>query len=1524
MSLRKPIGKALKILAAAAAALLFMALIAFALLLVRPAREKLLGKAISMARSSIPGQITLSDMRWPSLGMIEIDGAEWIDGGDTLATVGSLSVSVDLSELFSKDVHVREIAITGVSGNIPQIAERLSVQADSLTFRQKVSREKKDEKERGADGGSLGGFPRGGSVPGIPSIAVERIDIAGGRIFAGKGIELIDLRLRCSLDLLHGSEPFISLEELTLDRQSSPVSTDSLWLRVDPAEPALEAEGIVMLPEGVDFRLSCHTEKDGSFFVSIAPAEGSREPGGAFIEVGGKATVKDRRIASVDLGAEFLTPGTEELRTFPLLAGALRDIGELEGFRGGLKGHIDLLPEVSASAQLHVDRTSYLDTLRLTGAWSTGSISVDDLLLRMTGLTVEASGSLTGRSPELSASIGVDSMTWLATIMPGLDLPDGISAELKLESGEPEGSDGTTIRMTGRATAGGASLDSIDISGIIPAETDRPYEADLMVDAYGMRIMTSAMADLRSGIELILANPSGERPGTGTVYLAGSLIVNEKTGGIRINDLNTEGQLGRISVSADLDSSRNGTFDISGRWAEPPGLLRSMVSADSAAWDSLTVLWLDDGPFELKLGGKLSDGGNWISATGSAMLPGPRNMAPLMDKGQIIGDLGPLNIDLEGSFNANNASSVDGHVDLGRTGWIDTAFVSIAGNTDKIIVDTMLVAFEGLRISAGGEISGESLDLDASLSLADSLLVQRLGRLAGRELSMILDASCRMSGRKSDPEISIGMSGGISSEGLVIPGFRGSAERSGGTTGATLSMPEGLRAGAVSFDSLNAVYSDAAPSGERTEASVRLEAGGSDTDILIAFRIPESERMTFLVDTLHTAVSGQTLSSEAPFAVSSLESGGVDIDSMSLEGSIGSITADGIASPDSADIEAHIKVSIPEKPGNLEIADRLWPDSVTIDARAKGPARLSVNGRVTGITIGSEIGAMIAFAMMADTKALITSLDIVGQDRAIFSLDGTFPPLQMDGSLSDGPLRLDIVLDGAPVTGDPKAFVSEKPRQIGLLSGQIAARGTMSDPQAAILLDCSFIGGKELEKYRLSIDGGYAREEVSDTTLKRLVSSRNMEGTRAAAEKRTTGLSAGLTLTKSGSSVFTGILEYPLRVSLMPFELDRLDSGEMLLEVVSGKLALTDLDPLLPPDMDLEGFAEIELKAEGRVDNPGFDGRITTEEMSLAVANDLQASPTVDLEIGGDLIRPSVKGTIVIERALLRIPEMKESLLDAEGESLLWEAADSFRIAADTAAAAAAKLDTISAESPYGFEGMDLDVTITIPNSFRIESEKLNLELEGTLNIRQQGITPIITGELKPRKGRLTFMGRYFEIQRGSVFFYGGDEMNPSFDLTMTARVKDYDITIKLTGSALEPEIELTSDPARSESDIMSLLLFGRTMSDLNGSQSNLLQQRTTEILLVYGASKLEGEMSKRLGVDMFTFQQSTRDPNDTALMVGKYINRKTMLKYEQGIENTANFLINLEYQLTSRFKVETFIDQDSETGLELNWSNEY
>ncbi len=744
MNVKNGIRKTLKILAIAAAALFAIVIILLLLLLVRPVREKALDIAISRAGHSLPGEFAVSEARWPSLGTIEIDGVAWTDYTDTLAEAGELAVSIDISRLFSRDIHIHKVALRGIGADIPAITEIFAYSADSAGATDRSM----DQESSG------GGFPRAGSLPGVPSIAVDRIEVEGRRIIAADGVELVGLKLSGGLDLLSGSEPFIAIEELSLDRSSAPVSVDSFRLKADLAAPSLDGNGRILLPHDMDVRMICSTEPDSSFTIRIVPADGPSAAAGVFISIGGIAKVVDHRIESIDLEIEFLTPGTEELAALPFLAGSLEGIGVLEGARGNITGHLALSPSFSASADMHLRGTSYIDTLHLSGTYADDLIEVEDLLLEMPGLMLSASGSLTDSIPDLSAQLRADSMTWLTRILPGVSLPEGTSAELRLETGECGGPEGIPMLLTGHLTAGGTSLDSIDVSGFIPVERSDPYTADLLLETSGIRIITSAVADLSSGIDVTLSRTDGTWPDSGTVYLAGNVRVDGVTGDIAIRDLHTEGMFGKISVSADIDSTRSGRFDIRGEWPEPPASLKTMLQPDSSSWDSMTALWRADGPFSLSVGGTIAHNGREITAAGSALLPGPRLLAPLTGKGDAIVDLGPMMIDFEAAIAPEDSgSSIAGRFDLGRTEWIDTALVSIKGSGGSMAVDTALVVFEGLRISAEGGIAGEMIDLAAAVSLSDSLLVRRLERLAGRSINLTMNADCRITGTKDDPSV---------------------------------------------------------------------------------------------------------------------------------------------------------------------------------------------------------------------------------------------------------------------------------------------------------------------------------------------------------------------------------------------------------------------------------------------------------------------------------------------------------------------------------------------------------------------------------------------------------------------------------------------------------------------------------------------------------------------------------------------------------------------------------------------------
>ena len=156
--------------------------------------------------------------------------------------------------------------------------------------------------------------------------------------------------------------------------------------------------------------------------------------------------------------------------------------------------------------------------------------------------------------------------------------PGGTSADLSVETGEDDGSGGIPLTLSGHAAVGGTSIDSIRIAAVIPAEAADPYRADLLVDAYGVRVMTDASVRVDDGLDLTLERPGAARPAdTGAVYLAGRMSVDSETGTISVDDLHTEGMFGRVLVSAEIDSTMSGTFRIAGEWPDPPGRVKGSL-----------------------------------------------------------------------------------------------------------------------------------------------------------------------------------------------------------------------------------------------------------------------------------------------------------------------------------------------------------------------------------------------------------------------------------------------------------------------------------------------------------------------------------------------------------------------------------------------------------------------------------------------------------------------------------------------------------------------------------------------------------------------------------------------------------------------------------------------------------------------------------------------------------------------------------------------------------------------------------
>jgi autotransporter translocation and assembly factor TamB len=428
-----------------------------------------------------------------------------------------------------------------------------------------------------------------------------------------------------------------------------------------------------------------------------------------------------------------------------------------------------------------------------------------------------------------------------------------------------------------------------------------------------------------------------------------------------------------------------------------------------------------------------------------------------------------------------------------------------------------------------------------------------------------------------------------------------------------------------------------------------------------------------------------------------------------------------------------------------------------------------------------------------------------------------------------------------------------------------------------------------------------------------------------------------------------GTLRFPAAFSLEPpgFAPDSADTLELALE--SEPLPLEELGPYLPAAIALAGTLQVSARVS----------RAAREELDLAGQADLRSfrldlddgswtEASGSLEIAGTSRAPVVQGRVRVDGGVIVLPELPPDLLPAEGEAVLW--ADETTVVMETqdpeerestpeeeegagsgappdSAAAPPRAEPPGSPPPPDAATADfapeLNVKITIPNSIFLRGRELQVELRGELHLDYRNGQPVVLGELEATRGTLRFLGRQFQVKRGFVTFYGDPETDPVLDLTLEARISGTTYRISVTGEAAKPDLELSSDPSMSDGDIVASILFGKPIDQLDEGQENLLQARMVAILAQYGASSVSADLTRALGVDMISYDD-TAGNGSGALTIGKYLNPRTLVKYEQIIDREIAYLLRLEYALTEALKLETAFGQGTASGVGLEWSRDY
>lgn len=175
------------------------------------------------------------------------------------------------------------------------------------------------------------------------------------------------------------------------------------------------------------------------------------------------------------------------------------------------------------------------------------------------------------------------------------------------------------------------------------------------------------------------------------------------------------------------------------------------------------------------------------------------------------------------------------------------------------------------------------------------------------------------------------------------------------------------------------------------------------------------------------------------------------------------------------------------------------------------------------------------------------------------------------------------------------------------------------------------------------------------------------------------------------------------------------------------------------------------------------------------------------------------------------------------------------------------------------FEDIDVDIAIDLIRNLELQVSMPYIDDLGALGaavtradmtarlggevrartIPGQGLN--LTGEVEVIEGLVRVMQSQFDLSEGTISFPSGDYANPEMNLAGTMAVTGGAVDLAVGGTANEPELELSSAEWPDQTQILSILITGRSPDDLSDEQGSATAGALAGLLLnsVMGGARI-------------------------------------------------------------------------------------
>ncbi len=223
------------------------------------------------------------------------------------------------------------------------------------------------------------------------------------------------------------------------------------------------------------------------------------------------------------------------------------------------------------------------------------------------------------------------------------------------------------------------------------------------------------------------------------------------------------------------------------------------------------------------------------------------------------------------------------------------------------------------------------------------------------------------------------------------------------------------------------------------------------------------------------------------------------------------------------------------------------------------------------------------------------------------------------------------------------------------------------------------------------------------------------------------------------------------------------------------------------------------------------------------------------------------------------------------------------------------------------------EVVINLGDDIQIDAFGLKSYLTGKLELKhipQKTLTAI--GELVVKDGKFALYGVELDINRGRLLFAGGPVDNPGVDFQAQRKIEKKTVGVNVSGTVNDLEFQLFSDPVMEETEVLALMLVGKSMISSSDDDQSLIGTAATA-LGIGGANKIFGKLGEFISLDEI-YLDGGKDSEDISVVLGKNLTKNLFIGYDHNFfDSTGDFKVR--YDLGGGFSVETKSSADATSG---------